>query len=247
MASAPPSASASASSSTRFDLVVFDLDGTLVDSAPDIAQALGATLAEIGVAPPPLEIVEKLVGDGARALIRRALPPDESDRDLDPLLARFLGHYRAALCVSSRLYPGVVTALASLGQAGIAAAVITNKPGDLARGLLAALGIAERLTAVIGDGDGFPRKPDPSAGRALVARAGTTAARTAVVGDGLPDMGMARALGATAIAAGWGYVPPDRLRAESPDFLARSPEEALRWIRGDAPPDPRGDALESLP
>jgi phosphoglycolate phosphatase len=212
------------------DLVVFDLDGTLVDTAPDIAGALAATLAEVGVRPPPLAAVKELVGDGARALIARALAREGVERDVDPLLSRFLVHYAAHLCEGSRLYPGVPEALAGLRDAGLAAAVVTNKPGDLARGLLAELGVAAGFVAVIGDGDGFARKPDPAAALSIIARLGTSGPRTAVIGDGLPDVKLARALGARAIAAGWGYVAAERLRAESPDALASSPGEAARLL-----------------
>jgi phosphoglycolate phosphatase len=219
----------------RFDLVVFDLDGTLADTAPDIASALGATLGEIGVLPPPLEDVKALVGDGARELIKRALtraPPGETpaDEELNRLLSRFIAHYAAHLCEGSRLYPGIAEAIDAARRAGIELAVVTNKPGALARDLLTALGVTPAFLAVIGDGDGFPRKPDPASLRSIVARVGTTADRTAVIGDGLPDIRVARALGATAVAAGWGYVPADRLRAESPDFEAATPEEAMRLL-----------------
>jgi phosphoglycolate phosphatase len=213
-------------------LVLFDLDGTLVDTLPDIARALGAALAEIGVAAPPLDVVRRMVGDGARELVRRARagrPADATEEDA--LLARFLASYRANVCVASRLYPGAREALASLRAEGAALAVVTNKPGELARALLAALDAAAALDAIIGDGDGFPRKPDPAAAQALVARFGGAPAQTVVVGDGLPDMRLARALGATAVAAAWGYVPATDLAAESPSFLADDLASATRFTR----------------
>ncbi|HVV15864.1 MAG TPA: HAD hydrolase-like protein [Polyangia bacterium] len=211
----------------RIGLVIFDLDGTLVDSAPDIAAALGATLAEAGLPSPALERVKSMVGDGARVLIRRALAEAGVAADEDSLLARFVEHYRQGLCIGSRLYPGVSEALDRLEAAAIPAAVVTNKPGDLARRLLEQLGVAARLIAVIGDGDGYPRKPDPAAARAVLTKAGVAATRTAVVGDGLPDVQLARALGARAVAAGWGYVSIERLRAEAPDALAGDPLAAV--------------------
>jgi len=214
----------------RIDLVIFDLDGTLVDSAPDIAAALAATLREADVPAPPLERVKAMVGDGARVLIRRALADAGATADEEALFARFMEHYRVGLCVGSRLYPGVAEALDRLAASGIPAAVLTNKPGALARPLLEQLGIAGRLSAIVGDGDGYPRKPDPGAARAILTKAGVAAARAAVIGDGLPDVQLARALGARAVAAGWGYVPPDRLRAESPDALAASPLDAVAAV-----------------
>jgi phosphoglycolate phosphatase len=207
--------------------VIFDLEGTLVDSAPDIAAALAETLREAGLPAPPLERVKSMIGDGARVLVRRAVAEAGVPAEEDALMARFLVHYGQGLCVGSRLYPGVPEALDRLDAAGIAAAVVTNKPGELARRLLDQLGMTVRLTTVVGDGDGFPRKPDPTAARAVLAQAGVAAPRAAVIGDGIPDVQLARALGARAIAAGWGYVPPDKLRAESPDALAADPLGAV--------------------
>jgi phosphoglycolate phosphatase len=212
------------------DLVIFDLDGTLVDTVPDIAGALGAALAEIGVAAPPLDVVKTMVGDGGRVLIERALAAARVDGDLDALFAAFLAAYRAHVSGGSVVYPGVASALDLLDGAGVAAAVLTNKPGDIARHLLRDLSLADRFVAMIGDGDGFPRKPDPAAALSLIAARGTHPSRTAVVGDGLPDVRMARAAGARAICAAWGYVTRDRLVAEKPDALARTPEEAARFL-----------------
>jgi len=229
------------------DFVIFDLDGTLVDSAPDIAWALGAALTEAGISPPPLDETKAMVGDGARTLIERALERPQGQRpredagalvragatrDVDALLARFIEHYRGHLCVDSRIYPGVIDALELLGRAGVRSAVVTNKPGVLARGLLTQLELAARFTAIIGDGDGFPRKPDPAAARAVIARAGGSAARTAVIGDGVADVRVARAAGARAIAAAWGYVSVDRLEAEAPDLIAATPEQAVTALLG---------------
>ena len=214
-------------------LVLFDLDGTLVDTAPDIARALGVALAEAGIPPLSLDTVKRMVGDGARELIRRALgaAPSDAARE-EAAFGRFLASYRENVCVTSQLYPGVVEGLAALRADGTALAVVTNKPGDLARTLLTALGIATSFVAIIGDGDGFPRKPDPAAALSLLAKVGASPARVVVVGDGLPDMRVARALGATAVAATWGYVPAAALASETPAFLAGSFEEAISSIRG---------------
>ncbi len=214
-------------------LVLFDLDGTLVDTAPDIARALGVALEGTGVPPLSLDTVKRMVGDGARELIRRALATVPSDGALEEAaFGRFLASYRENVCVASQLYPGVVEGLAALRSDGAALAVVTNKPGDLARTLLAALGIATSFDAIIGDGDGFPRKPDPAAALSILAKVGASPDRAVVVGDGLPDMRLARALGVTGVAATWGYVPADALARETPAFLAASFQEAMSIIRG---------------
>jgi len=220
------------------DLVIFDLDGTLVDTAPDIAGALAAALATVGVAAPPLAVVKEMVGDGARELIRRALAHAGAEADVDELFGALLAHYRAHVSERSSVYPGVAEALAALRARGVASAVVTNKPGDIARRLLADLALVDPFVGIIGDGDGFARKPDPAAALSLIAGRGTRPGRAAVVGDGLPDVRMARAAGARAIAAAWGYVAPERLAAETPDELARTPEEAARLVLAH-PADPR--------
>ena len=107
-----------------------------MDTAPDIAGALFAALAEADVQAPPLEVVKGLVGDGARELIRRALAYVQVARDIDALHARFLTHYRAHVSDQSVVYLGVDAALRALAAAGVATAVVTNKPGDIARRLL---------------------------------------------------------------------------------------------------------------
>ena len=214
-------------------LVLFDLDGTLVDTAPDIARALGVAMEGSGLPPPPLDTVKRMVGDGARELIRRALAPLHGDGAREEAaFGRFLASYRENVCVASQLYPGVVEGLAALRGDGAALAVVTNKPGDLARTLLETLGIATSFEAIIGDADGFPRKPDPAAALSILAKTHASPDRAVIVGDGLPDVRLARALGATAVAATWGYVSAAALAAERPAFLAGSFQEAISIIRG---------------
>ena len=215
------------------ELVLFDLDGTLVDTAPDIARALGVALAGTGVPPLSLDTVKRMIGDGARELIRRALAalPADGARE-EEAFGRFLASYRQNVCVASQLYPGVVEGLAALRGDGAVLAVVTNKPGDLSRTLLGTLGIAASFEAIIGDGDGFPRKPDPTAALSILAKVGASPDGAVMVGDGLPDMRLARALGVTAVAATWGYVPAAALAGEGPAFLAGSFPVAISIIRG---------------
>ena len=226
MTSRPPAA----------DLVIFDLDGTLADTAPDIAAALNQTLGDVGLPPLPVETVIGYVGDGAANLIERALPPEAHALDRAPLLEAFLAHYEARPCVGSRLYPGIQTLLDALNAAGVATAVLTNKTGFVARRLLQVILPRQSFVAVIGDRDGFPRKPDPAAGRHIIERARTTPDRTVMIGDGLPDQRLAHALGVRSLAAGWGYTPRARLAAESPTWLADDPTAAQAALFGAAPP-----------
>jgi phosphoglycolate phosphatase len=211
-------------------LYLFDLDGTLVDSAPDIARALNAAMVEAGFAPVPPARVVGYVGDGAAKLVERALPP-AADVELPDLVDRFRRHYAAHVCVDSRVYPGMAEALGTLAAAGARMAVITNKPGDLARALLRAVGLDGLFADVVGDGDGFPRKPAPDAARHLLARHAAAPADALVVGDGLPDLRLARAVGARVAAAAWGYTARAALAAEEPDWILDRPDELLETLR----------------
>lgn len=215
-----------------FDLVIFDLDGTLADTLPDIAAALNTTLADAGFPPLPEGTIVKYVGDGSERLIERALPPQQDRRVIAALLAQFSVHYQRHPSVRSRLFPGIPTMLQGLTDAGVSAGVLTNKLGSVARLLLDKLLPEHPFARVIGDGDGFPRKPDPTAARALMAQAKAIPSRTVVVGDGLPDLRMGHALKAVSVAVAWGYVPREQLAAESPTWIADSPEQVLRLILG---------------
>jgi phosphoglycolate phosphatase len=221
------------SASRPFDLIVFDLDGTLADTALDIAHALNVTLVEAGLPSHPIETVVSYVGDGAARLIERAVPRDRPELDLAALLGRFVVHYEARPCVDSRLYPGIAELLAGLAAAGLQTAVLTNKPGPLARRVVETLLPAHRFQAVIGDADGFPRKPDSAGARTLIERCATTADRTAIVGDGIPDVQLARALPARVVAAAWGYSTRARLSAERPTWIADTPRDVRKLLLPD--------------
>jgi len=207
-------------------LVLFDLDGTLVDSAPDIAAALNAALAELGQPVQPLPVVKSYVGDGAAKLVERAAAPSpEVDQQL--LLERFKAQYAAHVCVHTRVYPGILETLEVFASRRTPLAVITNKPGDLARPLVRALALERYFADVVGDGDGFPRKPSPEIALHICARHGVAPGDAVLAGDGLPDVRLARAAGCRVAAVTWGYTPRETLAAEKPDWLISDPRALL--------------------
>jgi phosphoglycolate phosphatase len=205
-------------------LVVFDLDGTLVDSAHDIAAAVNAALAalEPGTAPLPLDRVMGFVGDGARVLIERVLQHRGSPLRADTVLPVYLEAYRERLLDTTRLYPGIADALDALSATGQTLAVLTNKPGDLSRTLLNALGVGARFARIWGAGDVAARKPDPAGLRALLAELGATAAETWLVGDSATDVGAGRAAGVRVAGVCWGF-DTAALRAAAPDRMLEQP------------------------
>lgn len=186
--------------------ILFDLDGTLVDSAPDLRAALNRLMDAHGLPGFALPEVVAMVGDGAKALVERALVARGQSFEAAALDA-FLADYTAHAAVETRPYDGILEALDALAAGGWALAVCTNKPEAAARELLQALGLLPRFRA-LGGGDSFPvRKPDPGHLLATLALAGGDAQSAVMVGDHHNDIATAEGAGIPAIFAGWGYGP----------------------------------------
>jgi phosphoglycolate phosphatase len=188
-------------------LALFDLDGTLVDSAPDLAAALTRLMEARGLPGFCREEVIPLVGDGAKALVARAFAARGRVPDADAL-PRFLADYEASAAVATRPFPGIPDALAALEAQGWALAVCTNKPTAAARALLAGLGLAPAFAAILGGDSLSVRKPHPGHLLCTVAAAGGDPARAAMVGDHANDMLAAAAAGIPALFCAWGYGSP---------------------------------------
>jgi phosphoglycolate phosphatase len=188
-----------------FDVLVFDLDGTLADTAPDLAAALNHVLAELGRPTVPPESVRNLIGHGARALLRRGLAA--TGEAPEALVERgyplFLEYYGAHICDGTAAYAGLERALDTLAGDGAALAVCTNKPETLTSKLLAALGLERRFEAVVGGDTLAVRKPDPEPLLEAIARAG--GGRAAFVGDSIVDADTARAAAVPFVAVSFGF------------------------------------------
>lgn len=199
--------------------VVFDLDGTLVDTAPDLHDTLNAVLGRHGRPGVGLDSVRAMVGDGARALLERgfaATGAPAAPAQVDAAFADFLSHYETYVALHSRPFPGVPAALDALKAAGWRLGVCTNKPHRLARKLLDALGLLDRFGAVVGGDSLAVRKP--AAGHLLgtLDALGAAADRSIMVGDSRNDVAVARAAGLPVILVSFGYtaVPPAALGAD---------------------------------
>ena len=187
-------------------LAVFDLDGTLVDSAPDLHAALDRLMAARGLPPFGRAEVVAMIGDGAKVLVERALAARQQPFDA-AALDHFLADYTAHAAVETRLFPGIEAALDTIARDGWRMAVCTNKPVGAARDLLGALGLLDRFAA-IGGGDSFPvRKPDPAHLLATIAQAGGMGAGAVMIGDHRNDVAAARGAGLPCVFVGWGYGP----------------------------------------
>ncbi|HZS42045.1 MAG TPA: HAD hydrolase-like protein [Polyangia bacterium] len=197
-----------------FDLIVFDLDGTLIDSVGDIADALNAALASVGRAPLSDEQVSRLVGAGAGELVRRALGDgaqkiDGAQADFEIVRERFLAAYAERPARRTGLYLGVRETLAALDAPK---AIATNKPGALARKIVEELGVAGDFFAVLGEDDVGRRKPDPLVVDLLRGRVGAARARTLYVGDSRTDAQTAEAARVPLCLVTYGYEDPRVIR-----------------------------------
>jgi phosphoglycolate phosphatase len=215
--------------------LLLDLDGTLVDTVPDIAAALNRLMATRSLSSFNNAEVAAMVGDGVAVLVARAFAARGLEPDAEALAA-FAADYEAHVAVESRLFPGVRPVLDGLAQEGWQFAVCTNKPERAARTLLQALGILPLLQA-IGGGDSFPvRKPDPAHLLATLARACGEAGRAVVLGDHRNDVTAARQASMPCIFASWGYGAP--AMAEGSVAVARDFIEAAAIANRLLPPSP---------
>jgi phosphoglycolate phosphatase len=198
-----------------FDIVIFDLDGTLVDTAADLTGALNHALVDLGRQPLTQQTVRGMVGHGARTLLRRGLAAtgDASDALVDAAMPIFLDYYGRHIADHSTPFPGVEQALTALTADGVTLAICTNKPEALARQLIAALGWDTHFAVIIGGDTLATRKPDPAPVREAVARAG--GGRAVFVGDSISDTDAARAAGLPCVALTFGFAdrPPEELGA----------------------------------
>ena len=199
--------------------VVWDLDGTLTESAPDLATALNALLTEAGLEPHPVERVRLMIGHGVAVLIERgfkAAGAPLSAEARDALVPDFMARYTACATDNTYLVPGARYALERLARAGIRQGLCTNKPEAVTRQILDALGATRYFGAIIG-GDSTPgRKPDPVPLQACLDRLGVTAGETVMVGDSAADVGAARAAGVYVVIVPDGYTgePAESLGAD---------------------------------
>jgi phosphoglycolate phosphatase len=216
--------------------IVFDLDGTLVETAPDLMGTLNALLAREDMPPLPMDGARSLIGQGAKALLARGFAA--AGRPLaEPRLSRlfddFIDHYLAHIADESRPFDGVVQALDTLQSGGARLAVCTNKRTDLSLALLRELGLAERFSAIIGADAAPAPKPDPRHLTTAIERAGGRADRAVMVGDSASDARAARNAGVPLVLVSFGYtdVPAANLQPDALiDHFDALPEACARLL-----------------
>jgi phosphoglycolate phosphatase len=213
-------------------IAVFDLDGTLADTAGDLVGTLNVILDREGLAPLPVRKARDMIGAGARALIQRGFEASGKELTpayLDELFRQFMVHYEENICVETRLYPGVASALDRLEQAGFVLAVCTNKFEGQSVKLLNALGIGHRFAANCGR-DTFPYfKPDPRHLTLTIERAGGSPRRAVMIGDSRTDIVTAQNAGIPVIAVPFGYTDVP-VRDLGPDLVINHFDELFSGI-----------------
>lgn len=222
------------------DAIIFDLDGTLIDSLPDLGAALNALLEEEGLQAWPLDTIRGMVGNGARKLVERGFAGQGHTLEADDLKTktdRFIKLYAPRAAKETRLYPGVAETIMALAEAGLPLGVCTNKPTRISVEILLHLGLIDGLQAIVGGGfEGLPQKPDPAPLVRTADLLGVVPERSLLVGDSATDVGAARAAGMPVLVLSHGYtrVPADQLGADGviPGFAAlMGAVSALRWAR----------------
>ena len=220
-----------------YGLLVFDLDGTLIDSTQDLAQSVNAARADAGLPPLPTAVVASYVGNGAEMLIRRALGPDAPDEQVDRGLAFFLRYYREHMLDHTVLYEGVREALAGWRAAGLAMAVLTNKPERFSRDLVAGLGLGEWFARVYGGNSFQTKKPDPHGLRLIMRELRFGPARTLMIGDSSVDVLTARNAGTDCAGVSYGLRPQD-FKRHRPDFLVDDMRDLAAVMAASGRPEP---------
>lgn len=211
------------------DLVIFDLDGTLIDSKLDLAHAVNATRGHMGLPPIENETVYSYVGNGAPVLMRRAMGPEASDAEVEHALEFFLAYYRAHMLDYTCLYPGVREALDEFKNQGVAMAVLTNKPVRFSQEIVNGLGLGEHFFRVYGGNSFEQKKPHPIGIETLMKEAGAARERTLMVGDSAVDIRTARNASVAAAGVTWGF-QPESLAEEPPDILVDGIGELTEFV-----------------
>jgi phosphoglycolate phosphatase len=213
------------------DLLIFDLDGTLIDSKEDLAHAVNAARRHMGLAPIENERVYSYVGNGAPVLMRRAMGPAATEAEVQTALEYFMAYYKDHMLDCTTLYPGVREALDDLRAGGIRMSVLTNKPVRFSQLLVEGLGLSGHFLRVYGGNSFEQKKPDPAGVHKLLEEAAVAPDRALMVGDSDVDIRTARNAGILACGVTYGF-QPETLEQAPPDILVDDMRELAAMLLG---------------
>ncbi len=219
----------------RLRLLIFDLDGTLVDSKQDLAKSINAMLDHYGRPVLPLEVIGSYIGDGAPMLVRRALGDPDDEQFFNEALRYFLDYYREHKLDHTYVYQGVKEALgrirASANGRGLQMAVLTNKPVRPSEAIVEGLGLGEFFVKVYGGNSFHTKKPDPLGAQTLLRETGVAAGEACMIGDSSIDVLTGRNAGLWTVGLTYGFAP-HTLEEAPPDVLVDSPQELAQVLAG---------------
>jgi phosphoglycolate phosphatase len=210
-------------------LLIFDLDGTLIDSRLDLAASVNAARADMGLEPIENDVVYSYVGDGAPELIRRALGAAGTPGNVQRALDFFIAYYRDHKLDHTVLYPGVRETLDRLLESRVAMAVLTNKPVRMSQSIVEALGLAQHFRRVYGGNSFDYKKPHPIGVETLIAECQADRERTMMVGDSGVDVQTARNARVIACGVSWGF-QPETFAAYPPDMVVDNMTELAEFV-----------------
>ncbi len=211
----------------KFDAYLFDLDGTLIDSSLDIAEATNFTLRELGFEPKPVDEIIKHVGYGGRKLLEGILGTDEREI-IDRAVSIFREYYFSNPSRYTKLYPGVLETLKTIKDTGKKVAVVTNKYEDISKRILEDVGIIEHIDIVVGGDTLSKKKPDPEPVLHVINRFSVTPERALMVGDSETDIISGKSAGAKTCLVMFGYGKKELAKSYLPDYIVESIEHILK-------------------
>ncbi|MDR3175192.1 MAG: HAD family hydrolase [Desulfovibrio sp.] len=220
----------------QFCAIVFDLDGTLLDTLEDLGEAMNAALLDFGYPSHPLAAYKRMVGNGLETLVVRALPPGAEKelgaQGLKALTEAMRANYQEKALKATRVYPGICDLLAAVGQMGLKSGVLTNKPDPATQLVIRHFFPSHPFTAVQGAKPGTPLKPDPTSALAMAEDFALRPERILYLGDSDVDMRTAKAAGMYAVGATWGFRSAGELLASGADALCAHPREVAALLIG---------------
>ncbi|MDR1490940.1 MAG: HAD family hydrolase [Desulfovibrio sp.] len=219
----------------RFGAVIFDLDGTLLDTLEDLGRAMNAALLDFGYPPHPLAAYKRMVGNGLETLVVRALPTGadkEPSGRVEALTEAMRAIYQERAMEATRVYPGICRLLAAVRAMGLKSGVLTNKPDPATQLVLRHFFPSHTFTAVQGARQGTPLKPDPTSALTMAEEFALRPERILYLGDSDVDMQTAKAAGMYAVGAVWGFRTAEELLASGADALCAHPQEVAALLTG---------------